>query len=171
MKNTHTLRRKKSAALLAALGILLSTGCSQAAAVTATEPVYPKMVQYPSDGETGWDKWHESLRKQRDSAPEGYSDTLWDFYGDSTRTFLSGAQENRAYSPLSLYMALSMLAECASGESRGQILELMNAPDIETLRTQAGQVWNANYCDDGTLTSLLANSIWLSDDLQTDMER
>ena len=121
MKNTHTLRRKKSAALLAALGILLSTGCSQAAAVTATEPVYPKMVQYPSDGETGWDKWHESLRKQRDSAPEGYSDTLWDFYGDSTRTFLSGAQENRAYSPLSLYMALSMLAECASGESRGQI--------------------------------------------------
>ncbi len=168
MKNTHTLRRKKSAALLAALGILLSTGCSQAAAVTATEPVYPKMVQYPSDGETGWDKWHESLRKQRNSAPEGYSDTLWDFYGDSTRTFLSGAQENRAYSPLSLYMALSMLAECASGESRGQILELMNAPDIETLRTQAGQVWNANYCDDGTLTSLLANSIWLSDDLQTD---
>ena len=43
----------------------------------------------------------------------------------------------------------------------------MNAPDIETLRTQAGQVWNANYCDDGAIKSVLANSVWLSDDLET----
>lgn len=64
-------------------------------------------------------------------------------------------------------MALSMLAECTSGESRSQILSLMNAPDIETLRTQAGQVWNANYCDDGAIKSVLANSVWLSDSLET----
>ena len=71
-------------------------------------------------------------RRKQLSAPEGYCDSLWSFYGDSSRTYLSGTQENRAYSPLSLYMALSMLAECTSGESRSQILSLMSAPDIDT---------------------------------------
>ena len=155
-----------SAVLLAAVTLTNVPGCVNAGAVKSTEPVYPKMAQYPGEDENGWDKWNSSRRKQL-SAPEGYCDTLWSFYGDSSRTYLSGTQENRAYSPVSLYMALSMLAECTSGESRSQILSLMSAPDIETLRTQAGQVWNANYCDDGAIKSVLANSVWLSDDLET----
>lgn len=72
--------------------------------------------------------------------------------------------ENSAYSPVNLYMALAMLADTCDGESRDQILDLLGADSIESLRTQAGQVWNANYCDDGALTSVLANSIWLSED-------
>ena len=155
-----------SAVLLAAVTFTNVPGCVNAGAVKSTEPVYPKMAQYPGENENGWDKWNSSRRKQL-SAPEGYCDSLWSFYGDSSRTYLSGTQENRAYSPLSLYMALSMLAECTSGESRSQILSLMSAPDIETLRTQAGQVWNANYCDDGAIKSVLANSVWLSDSLET----
>lgn len=155
-----------SAVLLAAVTLTNVPGCVNAGAVKSTEPVYPKMAQYPGEDENGWDKWNSSRRKQL-SAPEGYCDTLWSFYGDSSRTYLSGTQENRAYSPVSLYMALSMLAECTSGESRSQILSLMSAPDIETLRTQAGQVWNANYCDDGAIKSVLANSVWLSDSLET----
>ena len=155
-----------SAVLLAAVTFTNVPGCDNAGAVKSTEPVYPKMAQYPGENENGWDKWNSSRRKQL-SAPEGYCDSLWSFYGDSSRTYLSGTQENRAYSPVSLYMALSMLAECTSGESRSQILSLMNAPDIETLRTQAGQVWNANYCDDGAIKSVLANSVWLSDSLET----
>lgn len=155
-----------SAVLLAAVTLTNVPGCVNAGAVKSTEPVYPKMAQYPGEDENGWDKWNSSRRKQL-SAPEGYCDILWSFYGDSSRTYLSGTQENRAYSPVSLYMALSMLAECTSGESRSQILSLMNAPDIETLRTQAGQVWNANYCDDGAIKSVLANSVWLSDSLET----
>lgn len=155
-----------SAVLLAAVTLTNVPGCVNAGAVKSTEPVYPKMAQYPGEDENGWDKWNSSRRKQL-SAPEGYCDSLWSFYGDSSRTYLSGTQENRAYSPVSLYMALSMLAECTSGESRSQILSLMSAPDIETLRTQAGQVWNANYCDDGAIKSVLANSVWLSDSLET----
>ena len=149
---------KGTAAALAGVGLL--TGCTAAASIGA-EAVYPKMAQYP--GENGdYEAWNASRRKQL-AAPEGYADGLWDFYADSTRTYLSGKKENCAYSPLNLYMALSMLAECCGGESRAQILELMNAPDIESLRTQAGQVWNANYCDDGALTSILADSVWLDD--------
>ena len=168
MKNKLLTQAVKSmsAVLLAAVTLTNVPGCVNAGAVKSTEPVYPKMAQYPGENENGWDKWNSSRRKQL-SAPEGYCDSLWSFYGDSSRTYLSGTQENRAYSPLSLYMALSMLAECTSGESRSQILSLMSAPDIETLRTQAGQVWNANYCDDGAIKSVLANSVWLSDSLET----
>lgn len=168
MKNKLLTQAVKSmsAVLLAAVTLTNVPGCVNAGAVKSTEPVYPKMAQYPGEDENGWDKWNSSRRKQL-SAPEGYCDSLWSFYGDSSRTYLSGTQENRAYSPVSLYMALSMLAECTSGESRSQILCLMNAPDIETLRTQAGQVWNANYCDDGAIKSVLANSVWLSDSLET----
>ena len=168
MKNKLLTQAVKSmsAVLLAAVTLTNVPGCVNAGAVKSTEPVYPKMAQYPGEDENGWDKWNSSRRNQL-SAPEGYCDSLWSFYGDSSRTYLSGTQENRAYSPVSLYMALSMLAECTSGESRSQILSLMNAPDIETLRTQAGQVWNANYCDDGAIKSVLANSVWLSDSLET----
>lgn len=168
MKNKLLTQAAKSmsAVFLAAVTLTNVPGCVNAGAVKSTEPVYPKMAQYPGEDENGWDKWNSSRRKQL-SAPDGYCDSLWSFYGDSSRTYLSSTQENRAYSPVSLYMALSMLAECTSGESRSQILSLMNATDIETLRTQAGQVWNANYCDDGAIKSVLANSVWLSDSLET----
>ncbi len=168
MKNKLLTQAAKSmsAVFLAAVTLTNVPGCVNAGAVKSIEPVYPKMAQYPGEDENGWDKWNSSRRKQL-SAPDGYCDSLWSFYGDSSRTYLSSTQENRAYSPVSLYMALSMLAECTSGESRSQILSLMNATDIETLRTQAGQVWNANYCDDGAIKSVLANSVWLSDSLET----
>lgn len=152
-----------AAVLLAAGAVTTVPGCSKAAPAAVTEPIYPKMAQYPDVEGNGREQWNSSRKKQL-SAPEGYSDSLWSFYGDSVRTYLSGTQESRVYSPVSLYMALSMLAECSGGNSRDQILRLMNAPDIETLRTQAGQVWNANFCDDGAIKSVLANSVWLSDE-------
>ena len=67
-------------------------------------------------------------------------------------------------------MALAMLAETANGESRQQILDLLHVESIETLRNNAGILWNANYCDDGTVTSLLASSAWLSDEINYNME-
>ena len=38
---------------------------------------------------------------------------------------------NRAYSPLNLYIALSMLAELTDGESREQLLALLDAQEID----------------------------------------
>ena len=175
--NPKMIRHSAKAALaflLTAGTLTISPGCagngnSTVAATDPGDPVYPKMAQYPDEDGNGWEAWNASRCKQLD-APEGYADSLWSFYGESTRTYLTEKQENRAYSPVSLYMALSMLAECGSGETRSQILDLLNAPDIETLRTQASQVWNANYCDDGAITSLLANSIWLSNSLESDQD-
>ncbi len=66
-------------------------------------------------------------------------------------------------SPANLYMALAMLAELTDGNGRGQILELLGCEDIETARSRANALWNVNYVDDGTVTSLLANSVWLNE--------
>lgn len=133
----------------------------------AAQAVYPQMTQYPDENSLTFDKdydnWWNDRRAQRSDID--YSDNLWDFYSDSTRTFLSGSEENRVYSPLNVYMALAMLAETTTGDSRQQILDLLSAEDIEFLRIQAGELWNANYCNDGAITSILGNSVWLDGSL------
>lgn len=122
------------------------------------EPVYPEMVTHPYlPGGGTWQEW----RAQYDQ-PEGYADSLNDYFKETIASFLTDTdEENAAYSPLNVYMALAMLAETTGGESRQQILDLLGTDSIEALRTQAGYVWNAHYCDDGATTSVLANSLWL----------
>ena len=86
---------------------------------------------------------------------------LQSFFCASISQTLSGAgKENQTYSPINLYMALSLAAELTDGDSRQQILDLLDAESMETLRSQANSIWNACYLDKGDQT-LLANSLWL----------
>lgn len=147
-------------------------------AFAVAEAQYPEMAPYPDEskyyGITGefddagfskvYDAWREDRMRQRQH--EGYQVGLNEFCKKSSAQFLSGADgENRAYSPLNVYMALGMLAELTGQNSRQQILDVIGAADMETLRKQAAAVWNANYCDDGAVRSLLAASVWLADDV------
>ena len=92
---------------------------------------------------------------------------MQEFYLETIPEFLQGAEgKNRIYSPLNVYMALAMLAETTAGETQKQILDVLHTDTIESLRDKAKTLWNANYCDDGTVTSLLASSVWLSDSVQ-----
>ena len=130
---------------------------------------YPDTPPYP-DEENGWDQadyeaWREDLQARLALGRE-QSAALGDFLAASARQLLTGAAgENRVYSPLNIYLALAMLAEVTDGESRGQILEVLGAESIEGLREQAGAVWNAAYRDDGVTTTVLASSLWISEDL------
>lgn len=140
----------------------------QAAGLVAA-PEYPQMAKYPLDpnspgGYEEYEKWWDSQRAQY-GQPLGYGDNLYDFYQKSIPVFLQGGEKNAVYSPVNVYMALAMLAETADGNTRQQILDLLNASSIESLRTQAGHMWNAHYCDDDATTLLLANSLWLDDTL------
>ena len=138
---------------------------------------YPEMAPYPDEmafvnkttgefDDEGFSQVYDAWRADklaRQSQPEGYADGLDGFFARSIRQLLSGAAgENRVYSPLNVYMALCMLAELTDGESRGQILKLLGAESVEALRTQAENVWNGSYCDDGAVTSVLAGSLWLN---------
>lgn len=132
-------------------------------------PVYPRMAQYPkrTDALTGYNfylavqEW-EKDRMTQYQQPEGYADSLTDYFHKSIRQFLQG-EGNQVYSPLNAYLAMAMLAETANGNSRQQILDLFGLETIEQLRQQVNDLWNAHYCDDGKTAMLLANSLWLDE--------
>ncbi len=126
-------------------------------------PDYPKMAPFREWGKEGYEEWKAGLEAQYNQ-PEGYGDSLDHFFKESIPEFLAAAKaENAVCSPISIYMALSMLAECTAGNSQKQILDLLGAESIEALRQQAGHVWNAHYRDDGRAKLLMANSLWLDD--------
>lgn len=124
-------------------------------------PTLPWMAEYSADYFTGYSAWQDSQNAQYDQ-PDGYADSLDNFFAASIQQFLSG-DGNQTYSPVNVYMALAMLAETAQGESRQQILDLLGAQSIESLREQASYVWNAHYSADGMTSLLLANSLWLDE--------
>ena len=125
---------------------------------------YPTITQYP--GEYDYDayiRWSRDL-KALHNQPDGYADNLEDCWNQLVPALLSGESgQNTTCSPLNIYMALAMLAECTDGESRSQILDLLNADTIEALRKQANQVWRAHYNNDGLTKSVLGSSLWLQE--------
>ena len=137
--------------------------------------VYPEMAPYPREdtfdfnSDEGSDAYYAAFTAWRESVSAlrsgtDYAGMLDGFLTDSTAQFLAGAgEENRIYSPLNVYMALAMLAETTGGNSRAQLLQLLEVDSIETLRARAGALWRDNYRDDGVVTSLLGNSLWLAD--------
>ena len=176
------LMKRIFALLLAAVSLISLTACAQPKAQTVSKyqlaaPQYPQMAQYPdetkfsrpngdfdSDGfNQVYDAWQADRRKQMEQ-PEGYTDVLDGYLRAVIPQLLTGGSgENKVCSPINLYMALAMLAEVTDGESREQILALLGSGDVDALRAEAAAVWNANYCDDGAVTSILANSLWLND--------
>ena len=148
------------------------------------EAKYPEMSPYPDESqyikwngefdsdsfEKVYDAWREDQKAQRNQ-PEGYTDGADQFAAVTIPQFLSGAgEENVVYSPLNVYMALAMAAEITDGSGRQQILDLLGADSIETLRWKASAVWNAHYCDDQATTSILASSLWLDEGVAFNQE-
>lgn len=112
--------------------------------------------------ETAYDAWLDSRQALRSGTD--YTGMMDGFLTASTAQFLTGAGgENRVYSPLNVYMALSMLAETTGGNTRQQILDLLQVDSMEALHARAAALWKDNYRDDGVVTSILANSLWLRD--------
>lgn len=142
-----------------------------------SEAEYPETVEYPQDdnfmglGGVDWenfstamDNWQKSdeTRLQQRVDVENYAS----FLTTSTKNFFSGNKDNLIYSPINVYLALSMLAETTDNNTRNQILDLLGTDSVETLRTNANKLWLSNYIDDGVTTSVLANSVWLDKDIE-----
>lgn len=149
------------------------SGTSDPKLYNLAAPSIPVMAQYPTDelweteGYKAYEAAYSAWRESRDALrPEtNYADGLAPFLAATIPTFLGGAEgENRIYSPMNVYMALAMLTETTDGNTRQELLNLLGETDIEAVRTRARDLWKANYCDDGRLTCLLANSFWMRDD-------
>ena len=181
--------KRALALLLAALSVFSLTACTQQGAANTGKyqlaaAQYPQMAQYPDeskfiklDGDFDsegfsevFDAWQTDRRKQLDQSKE-YTDALDGYLRAVIPQLLTGGTgENKACSPINIYMALAMLAEITDGESRAQLLALLGSSNLDALRAEAAAVWNANYCDDGAVTSILASSLWLSDQINFKQE-
>lgn len=178
VKNKLKITAAIAAVLVVAIvaGVYLHSGAPALTAYAIAEAKYPEMAKYPEGEmlpgfESRYDAWRESVKAQREYFGNGKN--LDPFFKATISEFLAGAgegDENLVYSPLNVYMALAMLAEITDGDSRAQILELLGADSIEALRTEAHAVWNANYSDDGAVTSILASSLWLNEDVDFNEE-
>ena len=71
-------------------------------------------------------------------------------------------KENPVYSPLSYYMALSMAAECAAGNTRDEIVDVLGAEDIEDLRYENDLLYRAFRLDSNSDYCIVSNSAWLN---------
>ena len=159
-------------AIALAFGIFFGQGSPFVpTAYALAEAEYPDIPKYPEnyhDEEATW-AWSKAQRER--AAYFGKAEGLDSFIRATVPEFLMNAEDgNLVYSPLNVYLALSILAETTDGETREQILDLLGSKDIEALRENANALWNANYNDDGIVTSLLASSLWLRDGFTYDMD-
>ena len=148
-------------------------------ALLLAEPELPQTVQRPNfedyeakDGtldmeayNAAYEAWQDD-RTDRLALDDGWSDGMQSFFLTTSQQYLAGTDgENRVYSPLSLYLALAMLAECTDGESRAQLLSLLGSESIEIQRKKASALWSSTYCDDGQTKCLPGSSVWLNRDI------
>ena len=120
---------------------------------------------FDSDGfNQVYDAWQADRRKQTDQ-PEGYTDVLDGYLRAVIPQLLTGGSgENKVCSP---HQSLHGPRHAGGGDgrrSREQILSPCWAAAMweRPSAPKAAAVWNANYCDDGAVTSILANSLWLT---------
>lgn len=178
---TKKHRIKWAAPIAATLAVIIGLGVFFSAkninnnptilsAYAVVEAQYPETVAYPEgellpDFKERYEAWKEYRNNQREYS--GAGENLDGFLQATASEFLKDSEnKNLVYSPLNVYMALSMLAETSEGNTRQQILDLLDAEDMDSLRAQAHAVWNANYSDDGAVTSILASSLWLNEDIE-----
>ncbi len=111
----------------------------------------------------GTDRYYEWIdkREQTQAAAQAAMAQLSPFFEESAAAYMAGTTENRVWSPVNAYIALAMLAEVTDGNSRQQILQLLNTSDMDTLRSHVGGIWETVYTDDGNEICTLANSLWL----------
>ena len=134
------------------------------------EASYPEFPSYP-DNTGDWNAFFEAEQKYYDGVsalrgegiPEDALAALTDFSARSLPLAMEGQEgKNAIFSPLSLWSALAMLAQCAEGDSRSELLAALGATDIDLLQQQVEQVWRGLYTDDGVKSLILSNSVWLN---------
>lgn len=148
-------------------------------AYALAQVAYPAFPAYPEQPEDGgdWDAYFAAesdyyravndLRADCDPERVRNNRLIMAFAAGSTPLALRGHEgENAIYSPLSLWSALVLAAQCAQGESRAQLLSALHYGDAEGLAALLREVWTMLYTDDGRDALTLANSVWLNDAAQ-----
>jgi serpin B len=112
-------------------------------AVPITDPVSPV---YSTDG----------------AVPDvhGYAD-----FADLLSASLLNGTQNRNLSPISVYLALAMLAEGAAGDTQAELLALLGCASLEELRGVCGAMLKTLSIDEEDSTLDLHDSLWMADEI------
>ena len=134
--------------------------------IKSVEAVIPSPISEGTDvnkfinGDDHWKWWEDYIEKVHNS--QTVQEGMGQYYEQIQKELLSDASDHNAVcSPLNIYIALSMLAEVTDGNTRKQILDVLNVKDMDVLNKRIEAIWDANYVDTPALKSMLANSIWL----------
>lgn len=175
----HTKKKKlpwlgAAAAALALVLIFKFVDIPMAIAAEAVAKASPaRIMERPDfDEYKDQDKWQQDLAQwnaERDRRAETAAAGLAhmeDFLKESSRQFLSGADENQLYSPINAYIGLAMTAELTTGQTRQQVMDALGVSDLTALRQQISALWESVYQDNGNEICTLANALWLDDTLK-----
>ena len=118
-----------------------------------------------------FDAWMDQS-SARDAVVGSAKTPISDFAALMSGEILSGAGgENRVWSPINAYIALSMTAELAEGDTLTELLSFLSVEDIAGLRSRISAVWETVYENNGKEISVLANSLWIDKDLTYSQEK
>ncbi len=131
-----------------------------------TEVKAPVRPESPEDYD-GWRAYREENGLTEEELEE-----IRSFSWSTASLLMKDTEENESYSPISLYMALSLAAYGAENETEAELLRLLGAENKENLAGQCRKLYNSLYLD-GTESAegnksrrKLANSVWMDKDMK-----
>lgn len=149
------------AAALAAACVLPACNAGQGEAVntksdyqSVNEVKEPEPVSY-EDYDSRWE------REEENPLDEAFLSGVEAFSLRTTGELLKGRKENITYSPVSLYYAMAMAAAGAGGETKAEMMSLLEITETEQLTQQCRALYRRLFRDDEYSKVKLANSMWL----------
>lgn len=160
--------------ILLHIPLLSTTVLAEAVTAPAAYDGSPRPSRTAYDSEADYDAAVEAWRLQnqaRSDLASAANHRLQPFYRESFQQFLTPQSgENLAWSPSNTWIALAMLAQTASGDTRREILDVLGAESLEDLRGSVKAIWESVYSESETEARILANSLWLDSSLECSQE-
>lgn len=124
-----------------------------------------RVQERPDRDSDEFDIWYDERERRRKQVEE-FLPAVADFAEECSAEVLSGLDtQNRLWSPVNAYIALAMTAELTAGQTQREVLDVLGVSDTEQLRQGITAVWESVYQDDGKEIRVLANSLWLDEDI------
>jgi len=125
----------------------------------------PRKTDRPNINSKEFDYWFIE-RQRRTETVMAAKAPISAFSEACSKEVLTGADSvNRVWSPINAYISLAMTAELTAGHTQQEVLDVLGATRLSALREQISAVWEELYQDNGKETCVLANSLWLDDEV------
>ena len=96
-----------------------------------------------------------------DGAEDAYLAALREFSYETLGAVDRGADGNTVYSPYSMSITLTMLAQMTAGETRQEILDLFDCDSMEALSGANKNLYESLYSEEGDFICRPVQSVWL----------